>query len=65
MNSQQFDNHIKEQFSQYAPVVDPRLWEQIAARTKKKKPVGFWYSLLHFSLLREYIRDQSCLPLQE
>ena len=47
MNSQQFDNHIKEQFSQYAPAVDPRLWEQIAARTKKKKPVGFWYSLLH------------------
>ena len=47
MNSQQFDNHIKDQFSQYAPVVDPRLWEQIAARTKKKKPVGFWYSLLH------------------
>lgn len=47
MNSQQFDNHIKDQFSQYAPAVDSRLWEQIAARTKKKKPVGFWYSLLH------------------
>jgi hypothetical protein len=44
-NSQQFDKYIKEQFSDYTPDVHPRIWENIAARTERKKPVGFWQSL--------------------
>lgn len=44
-NSQQFDKYVKEQFSDYAPDVHPRIWENIAARTEQKKPVGFWQSL--------------------
>ena len=43
-NSQQFDNYIKEQFSSYAPDVHPRIWENIAARNERRKPVGFWNS---------------------
>lgn len=45
MSGQQFDKYIKEQFSNYAPDVHPRIWENIAARKEKKKPVGFWFSL--------------------
>ena len=45
MNSQQFDNHIKSNSASTLPRWIPP-WEQIAARTKRK-PVGFWYSLLH------------------
>ncbi len=44
MSSQQFDKYIKEQFSGYAPDVHPRIWENIASRKEKKKPVGFWLS---------------------
>lgn len=44
-NSQQFDKYIKEQFGDYTPDVHPRIWENIAARTERKKPVGFWQSL--------------------
>lgn len=43
-NSQQFDKYIKEQFSSYAPGVHPRIWENIAARNERRKPVGFWNS---------------------
>ncbi len=46
-NSQQFDEHIKEQFSSYMPDVHPRIWENIAARTERRKPVGFWFSLFN------------------
>ncbi len=44
-NSQQFDKYVKEQFSNYAPDVHPRIWENIAARKEKKKPAGFWQLL--------------------
>lgn len=44
-NSQQFDNYVKEQFNEYAPDVHPRIWENIAARSKKRRPAGFWYTL--------------------
>lgn len=44
-NSQQFDKYVKEQFNDYAPDVHPRIWENIAARNEKRKPVGFWQSL--------------------
>ncbi|MEP7256268.1 MAG: hypothetical protein ABI666_10875 [Ferruginibacter sp.] len=46
-NSQQFDEHIKEQFNSYLPNVHPRIWENIAARTERRKPVGFWFSLFN------------------
>lgn len=44
-NSQQFDKYVKEQFNDYAPDVHPRIWENIAARKERRKPVGFWQSL--------------------
>lgn len=44
-NSQQFDKYVKEQFNNYAPDVHPRIWENIAARSEKRRPVGFWQSL--------------------
>jgi len=46
-NSQQFDEHIKEQFSNYAPEVDPLIWEHIYAENERRKPVGFWISLIN------------------
>ncbi|HMK03086.1 MAG TPA: hypothetical protein VK489_02800 [Ferruginibacter sp.] len=46
-NNQQFDEHIKEQFSNYAPAVHPRIWENIVAEKDKRKPVGFWISFFN------------------
>ena len=39
MNSnRQFDEHIKDQFSNYTPDVHPRIWEKIIAKKNKKRP---------------------------
>ncbi len=46
-NNQQFDEHIKEQFSSYAPDVHPRIWENIIAEKERRKPVGFWFTLFN------------------
>ena len=46
-NNQRFDENIKEQFSNYAPDVHPRIWENIIAEKEKRKPAGFWFSLLN------------------
>jgi hypothetical protein len=43
--NRQFDEHIKEQFSDYTPDVHPRIWEKIIAEKGKKRPVGFWVSM--------------------
>ncbi|MBS1511123.1 MAG: hypothetical protein JST86_09795 [Bacteroidetes bacterium] len=45
-NNQLFDEHIKEQLQDYNPVVHPRIWEHIASERKKRRPAGFWLSLL-------------------
>jgi len=46
MNSNRsFDEHIKEQFGNYAPDVHPRIWENIIAEKDKKRPAGFWVSM--------------------
>jgi hypothetical protein len=46
MNSNRhFDEHIKDQFGNYAPDVNPRIWEKIIAKKDKKRPVGFWVSM--------------------
>jgi len=42
-----FDEHIKEQFSNYTPDVHPRIWEKIIAEKDKKRPVGFWVSMFN------------------
>ena len=34
--NRQFDEHIKEQFSNYTPDVHPRIWKNIAAKEEKK-----------------------------
>ena len=48
MNSnRQFDDYIKEQFSNYAPDVHPRIWEKIIAEKDKKRPAGFWVSMFN------------------
>ncbi|MBK6634396.1 MAG: hypothetical protein IPG38_08825 [Chitinophagaceae bacterium] len=36
-----FDEHIKEQFGNYAPDVHPRIWENIIAEKDKKKACRF------------------------
>jgi hypothetical protein len=43
--NRQFDEHIKEQFSNYTPDVHPGIWEKIIAEKDKKRPVGFWVSM--------------------
>jgi hypothetical protein len=48
MNSNRhFDEHIKEQFGNYTPDVHPRIWEKIIAEKDRKRPVGFWVSMLN------------------
>jgi hypothetical protein len=48
MNSNRhFDEHIKEQLGNYTPDVHPRIWEKIIAEKDKKRPVGFWVSMLN------------------
>ncbi len=48
MNSNRhFDDHIKEQFSNYTPDVHPRIWEKIIAEKGKKRPAGFWVSMFN------------------
>jgi hypothetical protein len=46
-NNRHFDEHIKEQFSNYSPDVHPRIWEKIMAEKDKKRPAGFWISMLN------------------
>jgi hypothetical protein len=48
MNSNRhFDEHIKEQFGNYTPNVHSGIWEKIIAEKDKKRPVGFWVSMLN------------------
>ena len=48
MNSNRhFDDHIKNQFSNYTPDVHPRIWEKIIAEKDKKRPAGFWVTMLN------------------
>ncbi len=42
-----FDEHIKQQFNNYSPDVHPRIWEKIIAAKGKKRPAGFWVSMLN------------------
>jgi hypothetical protein len=46
-NNRQFDDHIKDQFSNYSPDVHPRIWEKIVAEKEKKRPAGFWVSMFN------------------
>jgi hypothetical protein len=46
-HNRHFDEHIKEQFSSYTPEVHPRIWENIIAEKNRKRPVGFWVSMLN------------------
>jgi len=46
-NNRLFDDHIKEQFSNYAPDVPPHIWENIIAKKERRKPVGLWFTLLN------------------
>ncbi len=39
-----FDDFLKDSFSDYSPDVPPHIWENIAAGKKKKKPAGFWWN---------------------
>ena len=46
-NNRHFDEHIKEQLGNYTPDVHPRIWEKIIAEKNKKRPAGFWVSMLN------------------
>ncbi len=45
--NRQFDEHIKEQFSNYNADVHPRIWEKIIAEKDKRRPAGFWVSMFN------------------
>lgn len=45
MKNNLFDNYVKEQLGSYKPEVPAHIWENIAAKTGKRKPAGFWGSL--------------------
>lgn len=45
--NQRFDEHIKDQFQEFTPKVHPRIWENIAKERERRKPAGFWFSLLN------------------
>jgi len=47
MTKLNFEEHIKDQFSNYNPEVHPRIWENIIAERKNRKPKGFWLPLLN------------------
>ena len=47
MNIQRFDEHIKDQFLDYTPQVHPRIWENIVAERKKRRPAGFWVNFFN------------------
>lgn len=48
MNSnRQFDEYIKDQLGNYTPEVHPRVWENIIAEKDRKRPAGFWVSMLN------------------
>jgi len=40
-----FDDHIRNEFANYSPEVAPHIWENIVAERKKRRPVGFWFTL--------------------
>ena len=44
-SNRQFDEHIKNQFSNYTPDVHPRIWKKIIVEKDKKRPLGFWVSM--------------------
>ena len=46
-DNRQFDEHIREQFSNFSPDVHPRIWENIMAERNKRKPAGFWLTLFN------------------
>jgi hypothetical protein len=43
-NNELFDNTIKQQFKNYTPAVQPRIWENIVNERKKRRPAGFWFT---------------------
>jgi hypothetical protein len=46
-NNGLFDDNIKNQFSDYTPSVHPRIWENIVAERKKRRPAGFWFTFFN------------------
>lgn len=46
-NNELFDKHAKDLLGDYSPPVHPRIWEGIVAAREKRRPAGFWLSLLN------------------
>lgn len=46
-NNRQFDEKIKAQFSEYVPEVHPRIWENIVAEKRRRKPAGYWLTFMN------------------
>ncbi len=45
MKNNLFDSYIKEQLGGYRPEVPSHIWDNIAAESSKRKPIGFWQSI--------------------
>ncbi len=46
-NNSPFEEHIKKQFGEYEPSVPAHIWENIIAQKDRRRPAGFWASLLN------------------
>ncbi len=44
MKNKLFDNFIQKQFDGYKPEVGEHIWENIARKKDRKKPLAFWFS---------------------
>jgi hypothetical protein len=44
MKNKLFDDFVQKQFDGYKPEVGAHIWENIARKKEKQKPVGFWFS---------------------
>jgi hypothetical protein len=46
MKNKLFDDFVQKQFDGYRPDVGAHIWENIAKKTERQKPVGFWFSTI-------------------
>ena len=46
MKNKLFDDFVQKQFDGYKPEVAAHIWENIARKKEKQKPIGFWFSTI-------------------
>ncbi|UAY52264.1 hypothetical protein [Ferruginibacter albus] len=46
-NADNFDEHIRSEFSDFNPQVPRHIWDNIVAERERRKPAGFWFNLFN------------------